>query len=409
MINALFEFVTMAFPKAGIQVGGLPLTLNMLLFGLILLINFRTLPAYIQSIPNLFIPYYFLFCFSILSLMVNYSQKTVSSMEIAMTIVVIMSPLAGVAIYNLNIEHSFKIMNISTIIVGGYMIIQKVFGIINTSVIGITYTLGQDLTKKNIGYTMAVEGSEANKMPSTYQNGNSSGLFLASSLFLLLLWNPVKKKWKALKYIGIICSSIGLLLSGSRSILFPLLILLIFILYSYLKNLTFRKKRNVILVFILFVIILFFYFLTIGNQLYLQLYDRFFIQTVNNPTSNRGTMWINAINYIYFLNGSSLVRFLLIGVPNNAIGSDGMMGFLLSRGVIAQISFIICLLIPIVDLHRKKTVKVMSWILFSIFIAFMIDMSFFYLPCLMNYYFAYMIIKNKNICDEIKEANKLAN
>ncbi|MDR2465136.1 MAG: hypothetical protein LBD38_02530, partial [Streptococcaceae bacterium] len=91
---------------------------------------------------------------------------------------------------------------ISSFVVSGMMVIQYFFGIVNTNIKGLITTMGQDIETKNIGYGLSGAGAEANKMPSTYQNGNAAGIFLALALTALLVWRPVDKKWGKLKVAG---------------------------------------------------------------------------------------------------------------------------------------------------------------------------------------------------------------
>lgn len=195
-MNELFEFVTMVIPKAGIQVGALPLTLNMLLFGIAILLNLQYVVKFLFSNMYFFIAYYLLLMICLFSVFINLSDRTISTMTVAKTVVVLLSPLAGTLFYKDSADRALKIVSVASIMNGLYMVCQKIFGIINISIKGLTYTWGQDLAAKNIGYNGGDTNSlvgEANKMPSTYQNGNSVGLFLATALVLMLIWKPASK------------------------------------------------------------------------------------------------------------------------------------------------------------------------------------------------------------------------
>ncbi|MFT9004726.1 MAG: hypothetical protein ABF991_08475 [Liquorilactobacillus hordei] len=387
-MNYLFEFITMSFPKAGIQVGALPLTLNMLLFIVVFFMNLRFALESVKISYCFSVCYFLLVAFTLVSVLVNITNHTITAFNIASSFVVLMSPLAAVAIKRNDCDKSMKIMAISVLITGGYMIIQKLFGILDTALEGVTYTYGQDLIQKNIGYDVT-DSSLSNKMPSTYQNGNSVGLFFALSIVLLLVWNPKTKIWKLLRQVCIVLAIYGVVLSGSRSIMFPLVIFGLGIIIGYYRKLPRIYRIRFLVTFLIFLLLSIFLILGKNPQLYQGLYDRYVIQTTADPTSNRGEQWSLALTYIYNLNFGDLLKFLILGVPNTLIGSDGMMGFLLNRGVVAQIMFLICLLMPIINLLKLKEVRIVGFGLLAVFCAFIIDSSYFYLPSLMNYFFAY--------------------
>lgn len=392
-MTSLFEFITMAFPKAGIQVSGLPITINMVLFGVVTIVNFKYIPKYLKLMPSFIFPYYLLVMFVVISVLINIGNGTITAMTIAMTAVVTLSPLAGLSAMALSTEKSFKIVSISSIVTGGYMIIQKIFGIIATSIAGVSYTYGQDLAHKNIGYTGDSSSAvgEASKMPSTYQNGNSVGLFLATSLALLLSWTPDNSRWKTIRKVGIVMCLIGLTLCGSRSILFPMLLVSVFIFFGYFRKLNGNEKKSLFINIFLFLLTLLLFLKITHSDVLNQLVERYITQTIENPTSNRSSMWADGWQYINNLNLKQFISFGIIGAPNDAVGSDGMMGFLLNRGIIAQLLFIACLGIPIVQLMCKKETRIVAWSLVAVFIAFILDMSFYYLPCVMNFYLAFAI------------------
>ncbi|WP_314066409.1 hypothetical protein [uncultured Vagococcus sp.] len=388
-MNGIFEFITMAFPKAGIQVGGLPLTLNMILFGVVMLANLKHLPAFLNNWGGFLIGYYLFFFFSTASLLINIAEQQSTSLDIAMTMVVILSPLASVPISRLSLHKSMTITCVSAIIVGGYMIVQKTMGITKTAVAGVTYTLGQDLTTKPIGYATAENLSH--KMPSTYQNGNSSGLFLVSSLTLLLIWQPERIGTRCLKYGGILACLIGVFLCGSRSILFPMIPLFIMIGLDLYKQYEKEQRKIVWIVFGGGIIAVSAYFNFFGQEALTTFYDRVITQTIQNPSSDRFAQWKVIGEQISVLSPYRVLRFLFIGVANDLFQLDGMLRFLAMKGVIAQLSFLAVLMYPIIGLYKEKKTRIVSYALIGIFIAFLIDMSFFYLPCIMNYFMVYEI------------------
>lgn len=166
------------------------------------------------------------------------------------------------------------------------------------------------------------------------------------------------------------------------------------VMFNYLRNLSKTERARTLRFLFLFTIVVVLYFSFARTQVIGQLYNRYVTQTIANPTSNRSMIWSNALNYIFNLDNKGFVRFLLIGAPNTSISSEGMMGFMLNRGVIAQLLFLICLVVPILVLIGDRKKRIVGYGMFAVLVAFILDMSFYYLPCVMNYYIAFAIAQN---------------
>ncbi|MDR2465135.1 MAG: hypothetical protein LBD38_02525 [Streptococcaceae bacterium] len=98
-MNALFEFVTFSFPKAGTTVAGLGLTLNLILFAIILLWNFRYLPTIIDEIPYFSLPYVILLGLGLGSILLNVGEKSIENFWLAGNFIILASPLSMVALF----------------------------------------------------------------------------------------------------------------------------------------------------------------------------------------------------------------------------------------------------------------------------------------------------------------------
>ena len=217
-MDTLFQIVTMMIPKAGIQVGGAPLTLNVFLLLCVILKNPNQTVLAVQRIKGMGFLYAVLLLFGSMTFLLGIGHWPLY--RLAQIAIVIISPLAIVAMLRMDAEISMKITCVALIVVNIYGIVQFVHGIVSSSIPGLTYTYGQDLTGKNIGY--GVGGDDlANKIVSTYQNGNYLGLFCIQGICLMFIWCAKEGIWKRLRFLSIILGFVGLLLCGSRSAVIP--------------------------------------------------------------------------------------------------------------------------------------------------------------------------------------------
>ena len=179
-MDALYVFVTTSLPKAGAQVAGLPLTLNLLLTAYVILRRPNQTLLTMQRFRGLTIAYGTLFIFGTLSMLMALAQG-VSAFTLSQMLIVVGSPLVGISATRIPPERFSRIIICSMIIVNAYGLIQYFAGIENTSVAGLTYTLGQNNSDKPIGFK--ADGT-TEKIISTYQNGNSLGIFDALGMRL---------------------------------------------------------------------------------------------------------------------------------------------------------------------------------------------------------------------------------
>ena len=104
---------------------------------------------------------------------------------------------------------------------------------LSTSVAGLTYTLGQNISDKPIG--LKTDGT-AEKIISTYQNGNSLGIFNALEVSFVLTSAQSSRFWKIGQYFALGLGLVGIMLSGSRSIQILFLLFLIILLVQFIKR-----------------------------------------------------------------------------------------------------------------------------------------------------------------------------
>ncbi|EST12782.1 O-antigen ligase family protein [Sporolactobacillus laevolacticus] len=383
MLNYIFEFMTFAFPKAGAQIG-VPFTIAIFLFLFALLkCQYQVIPGFMQ-VKGLAFSYTLFVSVVLVSLLFNLGNFPV--FQLATVMMVIASPLAIGIGRSLNPQTALKILAISLVIVGVYALIQRIVGIVTTSIPGVTYTFGQDLAAKPIGYGMAASG-EAQKMPSTYQNGNGAGLFYAMGIPILLAWSPSSAKQKVLKIVAILFGCVGLLLSGSRSIMIPFVLFLIVLLVLVKNKLNYR---NQILFFssLMFIATLgIVYLLQSDNQFLQQLYTRYINQTLSDPTgAGRTSQFVAAFTQINGLDELGFLRFLCVGLPWDQVGVlEGFVSILFNYGLFGFIGFLFVLAAAIYGIYERNKLASIGFI--CVFIAFIVDGSFNFPPTLMNFFF----------------------
>lgn len=95
-MDALYIFITTALPKAGAQVAGLPLTLNLLLTAYVILRHPNQTLLMMQRFRGLAVAYGTLFVFGVLSMLMAVAQG-MDAFRLSQMIVVVGSPLAGIA------------------------------------------------------------------------------------------------------------------------------------------------------------------------------------------------------------------------------------------------------------------------------------------------------------------------
>ncbi|MFT8531565.1 hypothetical protein [Bifidobacterium aquikefiri] len=127
-MSELFLFVTMAIPKAGAEIGRLPLTLNLILFALILVFNKNQAVLTVQSFRE-FGWRYLVVCFSILITITLGISVGASAFGISQMVVVLVLPLASVAVRQVSPLTFYQIVCAAVLIVNLYGLVQFAFGI----------------------------------------------------------------------------------------------------------------------------------------------------------------------------------------------------------------------------------------------------------------------------------------
>ena len=379
----LFEFMNTAFPKAGIMFGGVSVTVAEILFIFSIMLCFKDTFKVFLKIKGLFI-IYLMFSFTIIMSIIS-NLEFISLGAVFTSIILIISPLTIIIGYNLNYEKAMRILVIALVITSIYSIMQWFIGIEKTAIYGLNIAYGDSFLDKPMGW--GVNGREAIKMPSTYQNGNGVALFYALAISCLLSYKFKQSKVEKIKKISIFLGGIGLILSGSRSTIIPFIVFLPYIFKNILGKL---KKKNQILVLAIVVFLIVFlgiYIINFNSEFIAQAIDRYVIDTISDPTGNgRIPQIVNLFNT--FLNETFLgiIKNLIVGVYWNInVFTEGLLYILGKYGVVAFITFIILLVKPIYLMFKKNN-KLMAIGLLCVFVAFIVDTSFNYPPGLMNYF-----------------------
>ncbi|NMM95241.1 O-antigen ligase family protein [Bifidobacterium oedipodis] len=382
-MDTIFTFITMAFPKAGAQVSGLPLTLNLLLTAYVVLRHPNQTLLSIQKYHDLAVAYALLFVFGLHSMLLAVAQG-VSPYALSQMLIVIGSPLVAVSALRLNAEKFTKIVICAMLIVNLYAVAQYTAGIENTAIEGITYTYGQSIFDKPIG--LSVDGT-AEKMISTYQNGNSFGLFDALGLSYLLNRLPIDHKWNIAKLCALFLGFIGFMLSGSRSIQIPFILVLLFILIQYIKRTPSRLRQNIIGGCITGLVIMAI-FLSYNSTMMSKFLDRLITQTVADPTaSGRTEQWNIIFSSISNMDTITLIRQFLLGKnPQADFRGEGLPDFFATFGLPCTIAFYSGLILLIIHCWKSKYGKTTALGILSVSIAFCFDQSYYYPPDIMNVY-----------------------
>lgn len=382
-MDQLFLFITMAFPKAGMQIAGLPLTLNLLLAVYVVIRHPNQTLLTIQHVKRYAACYAIMLFFGMTTIALS-TVNGISLFELSQIIIILISPLTMVSVSRISRDTLTKIVIAALLIINIYAIIQFILGVFNTAIPGLTYTYGQDLADKTNGYNVS---GVANKIPSTYQVGNSLGIFNALAISYLLSDIKVQQIWKVAKNIALFSGLIGLMLCGSRSIQIPFCLILLFLLFHYIQQAP-RRQKTLALASVGIGSLIFVTVLATQQQLAQHFWNRLIKQTLNDPTAaGRTTQWADGFNTLYHMPFSRVLYLLLFGqMPDLHISAEGLPKYLFTLGLVSTVAFYGGLLVLIRYCWKQPNRRTIALGLFCVFFAFCVDQSYFYPPNLMNTY-----------------------
>ena len=373
----LFLIITLLLPKAGITTNILPITIATLLYTICMMLNIFD---YINSkISNSYILIYlYLMVSSIITILSNY--KSLSAMNVTYMVVLLASPLTFLFCKYINLKNVNTTISLIIVAIGIYSILQFVIGVKETAIEGITIALGDDLSKKQI-----IRSGWVAKIPSTYTNGT----LLAPSLIILLAYELEIKNKSKLQIFSIILGTLSLILSGSRSCIFAVILLIPYLLYRIIKMKLQKKKiHNFIFVFSmlpLLILLLIAIIPKIMPNFINQVYQSYIGFTKNDLTlSGRTIQWESFFQIIKELDLSGLIHFLFFGLSWNS--GKHLEGLLLIMKLYGVIPFMIYFLFTLSVFLKFKHKPYIFYSLIVLFLVFMIDGSVLYPPTLMNVY-----------------------
>jgi hypothetical protein len=403
--------MSMALPKAGAIISGIPITVAEILFASSLLCvcvkynyRFRQNTA-IYKLKNII---YLMILSMSLVLLINIIEGELQ--QILPTIVIMFSPLAVFIGSTMNYDKGVKIVAVSLLITGAFALLQWEYGIFNSSIQGITIAFGESYYAKPLGFWKSdFFFAEAAKMPSTYQNGNLVASFYVFAISTLLTYQKQNSNTPLVYSFIIFIGIAGLLLSGARSLIYPFMVFAIFIFNSYFKSLNSKKKRKLIL--------LIFFILPVGIFIFISFWSdstfvnyfiaRNILSTIQDTTmSGRTIEYLRLLSYIQNINVSKLLRLFILGAPHGALLKTEGLTYVFARyGIIAFLLFNIIILYPISKISRFNKPVALSMIM--IYISFLVDNSYQFPPTLMNYFLLCGLHLNQDLYAESLSSRRL--
>lgn len=390
-MDALFQIVTMFIPKAGVQLGGAPLTLNLVLLAWVILRNPNQTVLSIQRIRGMGILYGVLLIFGLLTFCLGIGHWPL--FRLAQIVTVVVSPLSIVFATRLKPECAMRITCWALIVVNAYGVVQYVGGIVSTSVPGLTYTYGQVLAQKNIGYGVGGEDS-ANKIISTYQNGNYLGLFCILGICLMLVWRVNGYLWKITRNISIFSGFVGLILCGSRSAVIPFSLVCIFLLFQRYHTWPSRMKSTYLFCFVIAAIFIAIIAATMYGDVIQRFANRIIVSTMHDSTgAGRTVQWSHIAQGLASMGGLELFRLLLVGQQASmGLGGEGLPEFFVTMGLPSTVAFYGMIVVAVVHFWRRQNTRPVAYGLVCVAIAFCIDQSFYYPPNVMEVFMVIGIV-----------------
>jgi hypothetical protein len=308
---------TLLFPKAGINTNGVPLTVNLSIVLIVIVVSifrfFQQISFITLIVISLLIPWFFLVSVRSNSLV---ESRTLKFGAVYWFVIV---PLFWIAIEILlrnNRKVPLKIVLYCSFAATFFGLGQYLYGLKFLKVPGLTLAWGDIYERKNL--TLFNSGiSIGTKIPSTFQGGNIWGQCSA----LILVWIIVFQVWKVyenrlMKMAVVLAPIIAILLSFSRTAVVAALITILFYIIS---NSKINLRRVIGSVFCILVLL-------ISQPIN---FDRFSLNSLTD-SAGRTTQWqIGFENYslLDWLIGRSTVT------PGAAYHMEGLLGLFGQVGI----------------------------------------------------------------------------
>jgi len=215
MVVTLIWILALVFPKAGLNVGDVPVTaasIVVMLYGAYHFI-YPGYPARMYAESRRFTRVHLLLVWLLgLSLLVN--LESLDSVDLTTWALLAGSPLAFHAgLRARNPTRLILIVMVAAATVGLYGLAQNLFGITEIAVPGLTHVYGEDIIRDNPIRTV----SGTLKSPSLYHNGNLAASFLLIGIGFALYAPRLDRRFRLLAVIALAAAIVGVAVSLART------------------------------------------------------------------------------------------------------------------------------------------------------------------------------------------------
>lgn len=347
----LFVVVTLLVPKAGAVVGGMPLTLSLLLFALVVLRSPNDVLRAWSAAPFSGWVLGIFLAFGTIALTLAAANGT-GAYGMSRYLAVLSAPAALVVARRLPVRSFERICTWACVLLAIYAASQLTFGVLPTNVPGLTSTYGQDLAQKMIGFDSA--SGQAQKAPATYQNGNAFGLFAILGTGFLMSAASSDGRWSRGRVLGVVAGLFSVMVCGSRSVQLPSLVLVAVMVWTAVRA---RPRSQAVLLAwgALALIVVTGALLAAEGTLLARVWDRVVTQTLADPSaSGRTEQWSALWREVTDLDPLALLSVLLVG--GLSAQAEGAPVLLVNLGLVVALAFFWLLLAPVSRLwHRAAT------------------------------------------------------
>jgi len=215
MVVTLVWILALVFPKAGLNVGDVPVTaasIVVMLYGAYHFI-YPGYPARMHAESRRFTRVHLIFAWLLLlSLLVN--LESLDAVDLTTWALLAGSPLAFHAgLRARNPKRLVLIVLVSTTVVGFYGLAQNLFGIVEIAVPGLTHLWGEDILRDNPIRT----ASGTLKSPSFYHNGNLAASFLLIGIGFAFYASRLDRRLRVLAILALAGAVVGVAVSLARA------------------------------------------------------------------------------------------------------------------------------------------------------------------------------------------------
>lgn len=378
MTDWLFVLVTLLVPKAGAVVGGMPLTLSLLLFALVVLRSPNDVLRAWSAAPFSGWVLGIFLAFGTIALTLAAANGT-GAYGMARYLAVVSAPAALVVARRLPVRSFERICTWACVLLAIYAASQLALGVLPTNVPGLTSTFGQDLSQKMIGFNSA--SGQAQKAPATYQNGNAFGIFAILGTGFLMSAASSDGRWSRGRVLGVVAGLFSVMVCGSRSVQLPSLVLVAVMVWSAVRA---RPRSQAVLLAweALALIVVTGALLAAEGTLLARVWDRVVTQTLADPSaSGRTEQWSALWREVTDLDPLALLSVLLVG--GLSAQAEGAPVLLVNLGLVVALAFFWLLLAPVSRLWHHAATRPGALAVLVGACVFAVDSAMYYPPSAM--------------------------